>query len=333
MTLRYPKVVFFSISVLLLLGCKREKDREKSSSKESSTDAIETSTHASISQADSVAVSPVHSNDVRPNTRGPKKKNSEFIKLPEHQNQTTERLNHEIKGININDPAFTKKLTQLWNESIAQLPVKPIPSAENGDIAKGIVLPEEILPTLKAAEKVNDNDSAEAMLCAVATWSAMMRGELLILFVNQRSSSLPPSSNDIAIFGALSNSLEELGPTHKKSPFEPWEHFSNAVNPIYRLLALKAAPYTTSQAAWNLSPELDEYNRVDASAKLGFYLGYLDEKDPIILTEAIRSLATVALPEARQAIEKFHAGQLQKGDAVLIQVAEEALRTQKLISP
>lgn len=326
-------MIFFSISVLLLLGCKREKDREKSSSKETSTDAIETPTHASISQADPVTVSPIYANDMRPNIRGPKQKNSELIKLPEQRNQTTERLNREIKGININDPAFTKKLTQLWNESMAQLPAKPLLSAENSDIVKGILLPEEITPTLKAIETVDGNDSAEAMLCAVATWSAIMRSELLILFGDQRSSSLPPSSNDITIFGALSSSLEELGPTQKKSPFEPWEHFAKAANPIYRLLALKAAPYTTSQAAWNLSPESDEYNRVDTSAKLGFYLGYLDEKDPIILTEAIRSLAAVPLPEARQAIEKFHAQQLQKGDTVLIQAAEEALRTQKLVSP
>jgi hypothetical protein len=82
-----------------------------------------------------------------------------------------------------------------------------------------------------------------------------------------------------------------------------------------------------------LSSEDPSYNRINGSAKLGFYLSFFDEIDPIILTEAVVAVATVPTPEARQAIEKFQAQQLQKGDAVLLQISEDALRSQKNISP
>jgi hypothetical protein len=161
---------------------------------------------------------------------------------------------------------------------------------------------------------------------------ALGRIELLPEFAMQRANVLPPTGVDLAMFDALNNALDELGPTRLGTPFEPWVQFASAANPVYRLLALRAAMHTTSHAAIGLSPEDPNYSRADAPAKLGFYLRYLSESDPVILTEAIAAIATVPTPEARQAIERFQATQQQRGDAALAQSAAEALRTQELIA-
>jgi len=134
------------------------------------------------------------------------------------------------------------------------------------------------------------------------------------------------------VFQAINSVLEELGPYKIKSHFEPWTALGKAPNPLYRLLALRAATFTTSQEAWNTSPEDKEFNAMDGSAKLGFYLEYLDEEDPVILSQVVRALTFVPKPEARQAIEKLETTGEQKGDASLVQTAKEALRTMDLMS-
>ena len=81
-----------------------------------------------------------------------------------------------------------------------------------------------------------------------------------------------------------------------------------------------------------MSPETDDYTRINASSKIRFYLKYLNESDPVILCEAIRDLSFVPLPEAHQAIKKFLADQQDLGNTVLIQAATDALRTQERIN-
>ena len=329
MTLVKPLCFFF----LLLIACEREKSSKIDSSEINKPATVTTPPKVAESKSDTVTIPLSNADRELSQKREPKQKYLELVKLPEQPNPTVERFNREIKGINGNDPAFAKKLTQLWSESIAQLPATPLSSAEDAEVTKGLLLPREILLYLKATATRDDDGSAEAMLCVVAAWSAMVRDQLLTEFAIKRSNILPPSSIDIAMFSAINRSLEELGPIQKKSPFEPWVYFVDSANPIYRLLALRAATYTTSQAAWNLSSESEEFNRVDASAKLGFYLSYIEEKDPIILTELMRPLGHIPLPEARQAIEKILAQQVQLGNRNLIEAAEEALETQKIISP
>jgi hypothetical protein len=223
----------------------------------------------------------------------------------------------------------------LWNDGFARLPNMPLPSSKVSEIADGTKLPDEIETVLRESRSGTGEDTAEELVRGVAMWSALMCNDILTDFAKQRANTLPPTKADIAIYEALNAGIGEFTQTRGQNSyasFEQWEPFANALNPIYRLLALRAASVAVSKPAWEVDVDSKEFNQINAKPKMEFYLNYLDEKDTLILANAIRSLGTVPLPEARQAIEKFHAQQLQKGDTVLIQAAEEALRTQENIS-
>lgn len=264
-----------------------------------------------------------------------KQKYPELVTQPEQPNPIKDKLNKAIVNADGNISNLSANFTQLWNDGIARLPNTPLPSSKVSEIADGTRLPNEIETVLRESRLGTGEDTAEELVRAVAMWSALMCNDILTDFARQRANTLPPTKADIAIYEALNAGIRQFTQTRGQSSFasfEQWEPFATAANPIYRLLALRAAPIAVSKPAWEVNVDRKEFNQINAMPKMKFYLSYLDEKDPVILANAISTLATVPLPEAREAIEKFHAEQLQRGDKALIQAAEEALRTQKIIS-
>ncbi len=261
--------------------------------------------------------------------RGPKQKHSEIISSPNQSNPIGDRLRSHLEGLRPDESEYDYVINQLWNKSLSQMSNEVLESSHEEDVYKGVMLPKE----LKGMEPSNRwVDTPEAMLGGVAFMAVAANDGLLLSLAQQASDTLPPTKADLAIFEALNDAIKELGSTRTIASFENWKPLARARNPLYRLLALRAAIRSTSQAASDLSSEDPSYNRVDGSAKLDFYLGFLDEKDPLILGEAISAVATVPTPEARQAIEKFKATQQQRGNASLVEAATVALRTQELIS-
>ena len=262
-------------------------------------------------------------------SRVPKQKHSQIIASPDEGNPIGERLKRELGGIEFkNKNLATNKVRDLWNENIAKLSTAPLKSSSDAAVARGERLPHEIKSELPDCK----SDTSEAMTFGLSLASVMSGDSLLIEFIANRADSLPPLQTDLIVFQAINLAVDELGPNKIGAAFERWEPLAKARNPLYRLLALRAAIRTTSRAAAGLSSEDPNYTRVDAPAKLGFYLSFLNESDPIILAEAIAAVATVPTPEARQAIEKFQAAQQRRGDASLAQAAAEALHTQELIA-
>jgi hypothetical protein len=264
--------------------------------------------------------------------RQPKRKHPHLIIPPDQPNPTIDRLQRELGGIKMNDPEFAMKVSRLWKESVAQLSAATLPSATDAKVANGTRLPKELEDALHARTNKNDDASPQDMLNGLGVVMASTQTDLLPQYAQERMNALPPTATDLAIFEALNRGIGELNPSSGVATFERWEPLAKARNPLYRLLALRAAIRTTSRAAFGLSSEDPNYTRIDGPAKLGFYLSFLDESDPIILAEAIAAVATVPTPEARQAIEKFQAVQQQRGDAALAQAAADALRTQEMIA-
>ena len=267
--------------------------------------------------------------------RGPKQKYAELVIQPEQPNPIRDLLKKSIKDADGDVTKLSKNFTKLWSDGIARLSNKALSSSKAAEVNSGIRLPKEIEIVLKESRPSTGEHTAEELLRGVAIWSALMRNNLLTEFAMQRANSLPPTTADLAIYEALNAGIGEFTTTRGQSSyasFEKWEPLANAANPIYRLLALRAASLAVSKSAWETDIDSKEFNQINERPKMDFYLSYLDEKDPVILSKAIRSLSFVPLPEAREAIEKFHAQQLQKGDPVLIQAAEEALKTQENIS-
>lgn len=327
--------LFVFFLVLTLIACDREKSNPPSSSKSERPRSPVSPPELLQSQPESVKSSSPSLESDRPSVRVLKQKYPELVTQPERPNPIKDKLNKAITNAGGDISKLSVNLTQLWNDGIARLPDMPLPSSKVSEIANGAKLPNEIETVLRASRPGTGEDTAEELVRGVAIWSALMCNDILTDFAKQRADILPPTTADIVIYEALNAGIGEFTQTRGQSSyasFEQWEPFANAANPIYRLLALRAASVAVSKPAWEVNVDNNEFNQINAMPKVEFYLSYLDEKDPVILAKAIRTLATVPLPEARQAIEKFHAQQLQKGDPVLIQAAEEALKTQENIS-
>jgi len=266
--------------------------------------------------------------------RMPKQRYPDIITSPAKPNPVGERLAQELSGLNPNGKAYLSRVRILWGESIQRISDQPLQSGNDEKIAKGIILPSEVKSS-KETDRTQDTPEANLFFLVFASL-ASGQDNLIYEFAKQRANSLPPTEADLVIYEALNAGIGEFTQTRGQNSyasFEQWEPLAKAKNPVYRMLALKAASLSVSKPAWEVDVDSKEFNRINERPKLDFYLSYLDEEDPIILSKAIRSLSFVPLPEARQAIEKFHAQQLQKGDAVLIQAAEDALKTQENISP
>ena len=263
--------------------------------------------------------------------KGPKQRYSQIIVLPEQPHPVGDKLRQELGGMTPNEPAFRTKLASLWAENLAQLSNKPLPSATEPSVRSGARLPQELVGIIHGDKSNISPSPIQALLNGLSVAAAVTHAELLSQFTAERANVLPPTEADVAIFNALIVGIKELGPSQSNSDFESWEQLADAPNPICRLLALRAAVHTTSRSAAGLSSEDSSYTRVDGAAKLGFYLRYLNQSDPVILSSAIEALATVPLAEAREAIESFRLSQAARGETTLMQVASDALLTQKLI--
>lgn len=258
-----------------------------------------------------------------------KQRYPDLVLTPDRPHPIGDRLKRELEGLRPDEPSFASKVDSLWRENISRLSSEVLGSASDFDIAKGLKLPKEVVANEPADMW---SDTPEAMIGGLAYMAASVPDCLLPDLALQQSNRLPPTKSDIVVFQALNDAVAELGPTMKVSQFEKWEPLGKARNPLFRLLALRAAIRTTSRAASALSSEDPNYTRVDGPAKLNFYLSFLGEADPVILAEAIGAVATVPTPEARRAIENFQVEQQQRGDATLVKRAVEALRTQGLVT-
>ncbi|SKA94314.1 hypothetical protein SAMN02745166_02136 [Prosthecobacter debontii] len=308
-----------SIAVVLSDGCSKE------ASSETSLPSLSPSTPPKA-QAVGLAIKDKESG------RQPRQKSPQLVILQDQPNPTADRLRQELGDIEKNAPELAGKIAKLWKESVTLLPPRILPSAANASVANGTRLPSELADVIHSTSRQNDASSAQTMLNALGLVMASTQSDLLSQYAKERANTLPPTTTDIAIFEALNLAINELGPSTDVSIFEVWEPLANARNPVYRLLALRAAIHSTSRAAFGLSSEDPNFNRVDASAKLGFYLNFLDEIDPIILSESITAISTVPTTKARQTIETFLITQQKRGDTSLAQVAAQALRTQELIT-
>lgn len=320
--MKHPLISLFCIlqSATLLVGCGK-KETSRPSGKPAAP-AIESE------QVPGDATSPkLSDSNLRP-VREPKHHPTPVIP-PDSVNPIGDRLSAAITRFQPKSKEYSDSIHRLWREDMEKISANVLPSSSKLEINRGIILPDEF-SSLKRLDFTKDTPEGALAFIALAT-IATGRDDLLFEIAKQRTNELPPTNLDLAIFQALDTAIKEIRHDSLMIQFEKWKELSTSNNPLYRLLALRAAWRSTAKEAIGLSDEDKSYNRVNGAPKLGFYLSYLDERDPIILAEAITAVATVPTLEARQAIEKFQAVQQQRGDAVLVQAAAAALRTQELI--
>ena len=321
--MKYFRVLLFLMlqSVILLVGCGKRETSRPSAKPAADAPAIEPTHDPNIAPSPEVAGS-------KPRAVREAKRHPAPIAPIDQVDPIADRLRKEFSELKSKEDVLLHIRT-LWKETLSELTNEPLASASENAIAHGVILPREFA---KLSPPYEWQDSTEKMIGSLAVMTMLSDVEVSVEFIRQRSDHLPPTRADLVLFQAFDMAIDELGSEKVRTQFESWETLSKAANPLYRLLALRAASLSTSQAASGLSSEDPSYNRVNGVPKLGFYLRFLDESDPIILLEAVRAIATVPTPEARQAIERFQALQLQRGDDALAQAAAAALRTQELIT-
>jgi hypothetical protein len=101
---------------------------------------------------------------------------------------------------------------------------------------------------------------------------------------------------------------------------DEWRNLAKSKNPIYRLIAIKAA----GQGSWN-------ENRTDGI--LGFTTLYEKETDPQILSNLAQILATVPSLEARRRLELLSSIAASSNNDLLKEDVSQALRGNDLILP
>jgi len=202
------------------------------------------------------------------------------------------------------------------------------------EVALGVLLPselksllEQIGPMDEALPFTRDAQSKDTvhMLELLAGLSGTVGGNHLPSLLADRANQLPPTDADLAAYYAVSQGIGEMNPSTNRPYLELWKPLTQAKNPIYRLLALKAGERAISENARAISTEDRRFNSADAPAKVAFFQPFLIEQDPIILKEAVRAMGSLASPDAKAALERFRASQEQAGNSELVGAADEAL--------
>jgi hypothetical protein len=325
--MKYPRIILFSVFHLaaMLIGCDRKKTPRSLEESASPTAIPVTEPKGTPGAASSSEVEDKETRAVRE----PKRHPNPAIP-PRPLNPIGDRLNAALANLHPNKREYSDGIRRLWLEETKKVPVQILESASKIEVARGLILPKEF-SSLKLPDLTNDTPEAALIFISFASL-ATGQDDLLVELAKQRMEELPPTNLDLAIFQALDSSIKEMKQDSIIVQLENWEQLATSVNPIYRVLALRAGWHSTAKKAIGLSKEDPNFNIVNGSAKLDFYISFLDEGDPIILAEAIAAVATVPIPEARQAIEKFQEEQQQRGDVVLVQAAAQALRTQELVA-
>jgi hypothetical protein len=143
-------------------------------------------------------------------------------------------------------------------------------------------------------------------------------GDMLPSLLLKHSNDLPPTESDIAIFAAIVTSISDSPPN--MTSIDEWRNLAKSKNPIYRLIAIKAA----GQGSWN-------ENRTDGI--LGFTTLYEKETDPQILSNLAQILATVPSLEARRRLELLSSIAASSNNDLLKEDVSQALRGNDLILP
>jgi len=321
--------------ILLPILCGCEKKAVQAPTEDKST---QSSPPPSIvkSEATTPMVLPATPTKAPATTHGPRLRHPErgLVGEPEPLDPVRDRLRREFDGITANDPRFFQTLRKLWSAASIPTADRAVNSASVNEVALGVLLPselksllEQIGPMDEALPFTRDAQSKDTvhMLELLAGLSGTVGGNHLPSLLADRANQLPPTDADLAAYYAVSQGIGEMNPSTNRPYLELWKPLTQAKNPIYRLLALKAGERAISENARAISTEDRRFNSADAPAKVAFFQPFLIEQDPIILKEAVRAMGSLASPDAKAALERFRASQEQAGNSELVGAADEAL--------
>ena len=231
-----------------------------------------------------------------------------------------QRIQEEMKGLSPGSPEAQAKFASLWKSSAPATFAQTAASASNAEVATGRRLPTEASIALMrddalleaiASGKLPHFADGVAEVEGVLTKLALALGSTtsgiarLPDVLNERANALPPTMEDVATMVAVKQGLRELRSSGAAAvTLDEWRSLASAKNPVYRYLALLAAPHTKGFGS-DVSPDGDGSVRSPQASErlLQFYEPYLSEADGVIVEQAIKSVGNLGTEQARQTLK------------------------------
>lgn len=250
------------------------------------------------------------------------------IQLHPEVKKSRDEIASELSALLNDKEESGKYVIKKWSELISSLPGTPLASSSVSRISDGLILPPECLEVFRDSATYSELVLAgkhpaftappEIRASAGILSLGIGLGDMLPSLLLKHSNELPPTESDIAIFAAILTSISDLPPN--MTSIDEWENLAKAKNPIYRLIAIRAA----GQGSWN-------ENRTDGI--LDFTTLYEKETDPQILSNLAQILATVPSLEARRKLELLSIIAVSSNNDLLKEDVSQALRGNALILP
>lgn len=235
-----------------------------------------------------------------------------------------------FRGLDPGGRSYRMRVLRVW-EIIQRSEFSPLEGEEV--VQNGLVLPSAVSSLLSGEEfSVNDievlKSESEKEMGEKIFWlfsmDSLSGGRMIPQLINARSDGLPPTSLDLAVLYSTMKAFRKINPVNNKTELASWSSMSSSSNPIYRLIALKASVVATPEEVQNISSEDRRYNLKAAKSKNIFYQDYLEETDPFIVLELIRTISIHPCGEAKINFEKLEANPFVKGSELLRQEIEIA---------
>jgi hypothetical protein len=250
------------------------------------------------------------------------------IQLHPEVKKSRDEIGSELSALLNDKEKSGKYVIKKWSELTSFLPRTPLSSSNVSAISDGLILPPECLEVFRdsatytelvlAGKHLAFTEPAEIRASAGILSLGTGLGDMLPSLLLKHSNDLPPTESDIAIFAAIVTSISDSPPN--MTSIDEWRNLAKSKNPIYRLIAIKAA----GQGSWN-------ENRTDGI--LGFTTLYEKETDPQILSNLAQILATVPSLEARRRLELLSSIAASSNNDLLKEDVSQALRGNDLILP
>lgn len=241
--------------------------------------------------------------------------------------QARQSLGKELMAVLSDKIGSVKLILDRWDNAAASLPRSPLASASLEQVQSGKALPNECKDVIR-----NDGAFASRLIsgtyqgvqtpeaiggAAIIQILATGMGEQLPAALQKHTTSMPPTEADLVIFAAALTSIGDKPPSMANP--QPWQDLATAANPMYRLLALRAA-------------RQGEWTNDDTAARLAFASHYDNETDPTILLELVQMLGTVPGSQARQRLEALKQKAIRSNDNGLSSEIDQALRSHELLT-
>lgn len=253
----------------------------------------------------------------------------------------TQRIQQQFQGLAPNTPAAQSKFDSLWKGASTAAFARPLASSSDPNVAQGKVMPSEATSVLLGDDelmaavelgKLPFGDSTAESLDSVLTKLILALGSTtsgiaaLPDVLKERMNALPPTADDLVTLLAVKQALRELRSSGAAtSDLDEWRSLATAKNPIYRYIALLAAPHTRTSGA-PTSGDTGGRDPRSSEALLSFYQPYLGESDDLLFERAIKLVGNLGTAISRQTLESLATQQRVKSSERITEVVQIAIQ-------